>query len=89
MRRAKERKTRKSTWLELMKEIKPLPEEALTEALKENYYNTELLEFYDVIGLTNEVVDKYDETAEKEWKAYNEYLIFMTGHGLDEDGFAL
>ena len=108
-----------------MKEVKPLPEEALaeacqilaeepllpllwhavrnncfsaetskeiyvrlTEALKENYYNTELLEFYDAIRLTNEVVDKYDEAAEKEWKAYNEYLIFMTGHGLDEDGFA-
>lgn len=38
----------------------------LTEALKENQYNKELLEFYDAIGLTNEVVDKYDEAAEKE-----------------------
>ena len=38
----------------------------LTEALKENHYNKELLEFYDVIGLTNKVVDKYSEAVEKE-----------------------
>lgn len=103
-----------------MKEVKPLPEEALaeacqilaeepllpllwhavrnncfsaetskeiyarlTEALEENHYNKELLEFYDAIGLTDEVVERHDEAAEKEWKAYDEYMVFMTGCGLN------
>ena len=38
----------------------------LTEALKGNHYTKELLEFYDAIGLKNEVVEQFDGAAEKE-----------------------
>lgn len=109
-------------WDDLMKEVKPLPEEALaegcqilamepllpliwfavknncfsvetskeiydqlTEVLEQDIYGDKLLQFFDVIGLTNEVIDRYDAEAEKESKAYNEYLIFMRGPETEEE----